>query len=253
MNFAAIVHEGVMSDSRIKSRPVQFCLAQHFLNPELETYARFYTSAVAKGRLVILDNGVYEGQLLSFQKLWDCIQALRPKVVVLPDVMKDPRLTDYLHESFLDFVVSRSAYDIGCHLPQHMSVLHHDNIWDLVQAYQKVSTPWVGLPRHLGHLRRELCSRLHYLNLWRPELKVHALGMINGDVAELAALARLGVASADSSNPVWRNCSGKEDLDPASTYSLTTIAVRALQEIDQCTLFSEPTWKLSVADDDVLF
>ncbi len=41
-----------------------------------------------------------------------------------------------------------------------------------------------------------------------PRIKLHAFGMVNGDIHELSYLAGAGVTSIDSSAPVWRGWHG---------------------------------------------
>ncbi len=237
MNFAAISHEGILQYSCLQNRPVQFCLAQHYLNPALGLYKDFYDQAVKNGCTVILDNGCYEDELVSFSDLYRVCQELQPSIVILPDKLRDPKITKYLSIAFLNYIgAMQTPGDMLGRWPSFMQVLHGPSIWDLLKQYREAPTSWIGLPRHLGGLRVELCKRLHELGLWNEAISIHALGMNDGDIEEWQELEKLGVASADSSRPLRRGLKiADTKFDVSYSTFINEYSVKsALQKVDSC-------------------
>ncbi len=202
MKFAMIAPTVVLKECAI-GREVQFCLAQHCGNKE---YLGFFKEAVERGEHVILDNGAWEEKMVSFGSLWDIIQELKPTVAVVPDMIGIPGWSEYLRTSWLDFVETkglRPNEEIP-YLPAWMYPVHGGDIWEEIEEYLKLPDDgWVGLPRKMSS-RVDFVSRLKQLRQWKGNRKHHALGMAGGDLGEAKLLAKLGVYSIDSSNPVWR-------------------------------------------------
>lgn len=162
-----------------------------------------------EGKTVILDNGAWEGELLDFKELGKVIDDLKPTVAVLPDVIGNMKMTQYLHKSFVSYV------GYACHYwPEWMTVLQGESIWEAMTMYHKAQTSWIGFPRAMEDLRVLLPKRLQEIGMWKHDVRHHALGMQNGDLEECKELAKLGFYSIDSSNPIWRQVLKKEeDID----------------------------------------
>lgn len=168
-----------------------------------------YRTFVKEGKTVILDNGAWEGELLDFHELEVVIDDLKPTVAVLPDVIGNMKMTQYLHKSFMAYADSA----IG-HIPEWMTVLQGESVWEYIEVYNKAQTSWIGFPRAMGSLRTFVAERAQQIGVWKDDVNHHALGMQNGDLEECKKLARLGFYSIDSSNPIWRQALHREgDID----------------------------------------
>jgi len=184
-------------------------LAQHLSIP---AYLKFFQEKVQAGETVILDNGAYEGVQMAPELLHRWIMELRPTVAILPDSPGDFRKTlCKSHEFLLRHTLPRST--------QGMTVLHAANgeLKQFEVAYELVETEWVGFSRLTKYYekivpwpyhRAGFAEHLKVQGMWRSGLKHHALGMLNGCVSELKALAEQGFSSCDSSAPVWRGLHG---------------------------------------------
>lgn len=191
-------------------------LAQYLGNKK---YYEFFARKVEDEEVVILDNGAYEGHKTRPIELATWATRLRPTVVVLPDVPGDALKTYRESMNYLDkFGVPTEA----------MLVLQApDGDTDLfARLYEDCPVGWVGFPKRTryygegnGHLKHpdQRWSFMQYLKeseLYRAELKHHALGMLDGNVAELRYLAANGFTSCDSSAPIWRGLHGYYLSDP---------------------------------------
>jgi hypothetical protein len=171
-------------------------------------YYEWYRKRREAGDFIFLDNGAYEGELLSGDEYERLIRDLKPQVYALPDKIDDENETQLLQIDFLKRETrSRSS------LP--MRVLQSESRdlkkWqELYKRYQALFR-WVAFPRALGTLR---VSIIH--NCFRygqnMENRIHAFGWI-GSVQEVHALATLGVNTMDSAGPVWRGLMGTKNGD----------------------------------------
>lgn len=219
-------------DTYCGNRDTHFALAQWAVRfPE---YRDWFIERCRGGDIVILDNGCWEEQMLTFGPLVDVWTIMKKaSVVVCPDVMGDRKLTQYLHESFRDFV--------GPHEHQ-MGVVQGENIFEQMQMYMwliKQGFHYIGFPRCISN-RIELVQRLKQLQIWDHHLYHHFLGMQNGDIWEYTQADYEGINSGDSSNPVWRGvygCTG--DIDPLYNAVGGVLRSERLYNVDTrcCTIF----------------
>jgi hypothetical protein len=216
MRFAAIVPFANVEQEVFKSRQVQFCLAQHYVaNQE---YARAFRNMRDNGKFVILDNGVYEGALCSFEELAQCIEWLKPDITLFPDVLGNAQMTRYLGTQFHDYCGLR-----GTDTRSRGYVLQGHDIWALIAEYKWAAEQGyrcIAFSRDITKtdrgLRVELARRLQDIGLWE-NVRHHASGTCSGTavdkLTELRALAKAGFDSCDSSSPVWRGNGQDGDLD----------------------------------------
>lgn len=185
-------------------------LAQYLMN---KRYFEFFARKVEDKEVVILDNGTYESRRMSPVDLAVWATRLKPTVVVLPDVPGDMLRTYRDSMNYLDkFGVPVEAMMV-LHAPNGQTPLFE-------KLYENCPVGWVGfskLTRYYGidngHLgwpehRWSFMRHLKRHGMYRQELKHHALGMLNGDVAEMGYLAENGFESCDSSAPIWRGLHG---------------------------------------------
>lgn len=238
MEFAVIAPTKLLP-KYAAGRKVQFCLAH--LCDRVE-YLKFYQERVAARDTVILDNGAYEGELMTFDELAQVAFELQPTVLVLPDVLGDAKMTKYLHSGFRSYWhANMLTYERDSEWrPTFMSVLQGGDIWELIEQYKNVPDgEWVGFPRKMAKLvdigRYALAARLKQIGLWDNTRRHHALGMVEGSIEELRNVAKEGFHSCDSSHPVWRGIDEKEDfnVDWESGGSPYSHIVANLQKVDQ--------------------
>jgi len=183
-------------------------LAQYLCNKD---YFKFFYEKKQKGDTVILDNGAYEESAIHFSELARWVTELRPSVVVLPDVPGNFEKTIQRSHNYLD------SFGLP-HGTEGMMVLHAKDgaLAHFEVAYNLCPVKWIGFSRLTkrysgdpGYLRRvHFAKWLKEQSVWRSDLTHHALGMLNGEVAELRHLALAGFHSCDSSAPIWRGLHG---------------------------------------------
>lgn len=178
-----------------------------------ELYWKFYTQlSLDPTQLLILDNSEYEGKQ-DPGRLFEYVELLRPKVLVMPDRLGLGTETFDLARNFL----REYRHKLPCELmyvaqcsgtvTAYLDMKHHIQI-----MREMYGIKWFGLPRYLashGISRSELCLWIKRLdNEWGDECYVHALGMANASLRELAELDGAQCDSIDSSAPVWRGWLG---------------------------------------------
>lgn len=174
-------------------------------------YRNFYQTRRQAGDFLILDNGAYENHS-RFDE--DMIHWLEPQVLVLPDYLLQPwRKTWHAAIHFLD-----EWYDVFSpktkflYIPQAVPGDLQGFIESYHEAVQDPRITWLGIPRALAYaITDNPLARVEFARMVRrdhPGIKLHAFGMVNGDVHELPYLAQVGVTSIDSSAPVWRGWHG---------------------------------------------
>lgn len=179
------------------------------------TYAEFYRQRVRDGDTVILDNGAYEGELMEQPALLKVVMDLAPTVVVLPDCPGNSYRTQKWSAEFRERL--KASFFLG----ETMQVVHGQDgdLREFTSAYviASLSNQWValakrnhyGLKREVEHLRRvQFIRHLKQEGIWRPWVKIHCLGMLDGCLDELPYLNAEGVVSCDSVAPVWRGLCG---------------------------------------------
>lgn len=179
-----------------------------------EKYKQFFVRKIKSGDFVILDNGAYEGDLVSSQEYADMIRELKPSVYVLPDVPGQFAESMKSSSGFLNRFGIRGESD-------PLWVVHgkDGDLDQLTTSYcvGAMLCPWVGFSRltnHFGltspHWRRRV-DFIQYLQSegkWGEGAEHHALGMLDGCMRELPLLAASGIYSIDSSAPIWRGLHG---------------------------------------------
>jgi hypothetical protein len=169
-------------------------------------YQQFYRKRSEAGDLVILDNSAYEGALNENQLL-ERIGLYHPKVTILPDIYGGDMVESFnLAKAFHNVWKSRLSMQ-WMFVPQANDIQGHFDSAE--RAIGELGVEWIGIPRRFGtHClgsRPLLCAWIHEKF---PNVNVHALGMLAGDVNELPLLERAQCQSIDSSAPVWRGWNG---------------------------------------------
>lgn len=184
-------------------------------------YWDFYIKRRIAGDLIILDNGAYEGEC-DWDRLKGRINRVHPHVVALPDfVAQDWKLTrkhsmKFLNENFHTYVDTEWMYMPQAKPGDLTGLLH-----GMYAALDDERITWMGLPRALCYqiskdpdMRVRLAERI---KKHRPDINLHALGMVKGSVDELNALRSTKLLySIDSNAPVWRGWCGYDITAPWS-------------------------------------
>jgi hypothetical protein len=177
--------------------------------PKHHEYRTFYINRKVAGDFIILDNGAYESAGIPDTDLVERIRDLQPDVCVLPDYpLTDWHRTWHASIYFLDAWSDRFPNVQWCYIPQ----AERGDLHGFLESYQEAANDhrigWIGIPRALAYaITDNPLMRVEFARMVRkdyPHLKLHAFGMVNGDVHELPYLDRAGVNSVDSSAPVWR-------------------------------------------------
>jgi hypothetical protein len=170
-------------------------------------YLQFYIKRQMEGDFIILDNGAYE----NGEPEWDTnlMQGLQPNVVVLPDYpLQSWQKTWHAAIAHLDRCSHDEQEFEWCYIPQAPKGDFHGFIESYLEVVQDPRISWIGIPRALSYaITDNPLARVEFARMVRkdyPRLKLHAFGMVNGDIHELGYLAQAGVTSIDSSAPVWR-------------------------------------------------
>lgn len=176
-------------------------------------YWDFYLKRKQEGDFVILDNGAYEGQL-DQHRLLECINLIKPNVVALPDHLGQHWKTTWHSSSlFLDSYFYEFENIEWMYIPQAEPGDIVGFIESLFRALDDARISWIGLPRVLSYsITNDLSMRVRMAEQIRrrnSRIRIHALGMVKGNVDEVTMLRNSGcVTSIDSNAPVWRGWCG---------------------------------------------
>lgn len=157
----------------------------------------------------ILDNGAYEGEMVSAQEYFDVISFLEPQFVIPPDRIEDSAAT----RALLDYFVSALEYHVSLELRRSICLLpviqsspdSAQMIFDYLQYTEKF--PGVCFPKWWGNHRPKAIDSLKRRGIWNYGKYHHLLGLHdinNWDQAD----------SIDSHTPVRYNWS-LEQLEKA--------------------------------------
>lgn len=162
------------------------------------------------GDHLILDNGAYENSFDVFQLL-EAIEWYQPNVVVLPDyLLQGWQKTYYAAQKFLDTYADKYPLIDWGYCPQSGEGDIVGWVEGLVKGLEDSRISWIMLPRVLGtHITKDPFTRANVCRfVKRRGRRVHALGMLDGSVGELALLRDAGCDSIDSNAPVFRGWHG---------------------------------------------
>jgi hypothetical protein len=191
-----------MLEKYLSNRKTWFALVQI----DDPTYQKFYRYR-PEGTTLILDNGVYEGEM-NLPKYNTAIYFYNPEVVVLPDIyLGDSERSLHLSLGFLEQCgLSKGEYrNEWMFVPQAKPGDVEGFVKAAFTALKDPRVTWIGIPRCLttdisdNPLARPNFAKSILQDY--PHVKIHALGMINGCIPELYYLQKAGVLSCDSSWP----------------------------------------------------
>jgi len=141
--------------------PGRFCLADVALANH--AYRDYFGTASDDGYEVILDNGVFEGNLIQDKELLELMTVLRPAVLIIPDILNGHTETNYQRAlDFLETAVpirdaqspkTKFMFVPQCTYPSHCLNTNERNakrerFWHwLWQAVSNKDISWLGICR----------------------------------------------------------------------------------------------------------
>ena len=148
-----------------------FAIAPMFRYPEYKQIV------LASGKEIYLDNGTYEGKLMDNKELLDLCFEIRPKVVVLPDVIGDDKETIRLSEAFLNDLDAQTIFTFA----EPMGVIQGPSFKAMDTChtfFMKNQVQIIGLG--LGAFHRDGRLRIQYYYQSQEHIfSVHLLGAAN--------------------------------------------------------------------------
>lgn len=183
---------------------LQFVLAQ----VDNSKYKDFYLSRQRAGDTLMLDNGAYEGELVSNERLAQMIEIYHPHYVFLPDLPEGSAQENFVRAYKFFEQYKQPWY-------KSLFVVQGDSLVEVIRYACKalaMGVNGVAIPRNLWKRMRTSVEplKLRYVLASAmkgavPHLYIHALGQFGyNPLAEAALLREAGVNSIDTSGPVWR-------------------------------------------------
>jgi len=202
--------------------------------PMLLMYPRYLDAIIRSGKEIYLDNGEYEGLRLSNSDMISLCLTLKPKVVVLPDVIGSAYETMKLSAEFLD---SDETQNMLVEI-EPMGVVQGNSFNDMDECldfYRRERVELIGLA--LGGFRKDWHNRIRYYYHADGLSRIHLLGAAN--IHDLCFWQKYA-ESADTSLPfhlaqnyvtINRRKTGSLDWTRAAKERDAGINVRELREI----------------------
>jgi hypothetical protein len=127
-----IAHEAPLSLMKYVQQVTDYDYALASLFEKLDGYYEYFVQAKKDGRMILLDNGVFEeGVAMSANIYAEWIKKLQPDEYIVPDILGDAQATK---ESFTNWCVNYN------HLPGKMiGVVHGKTIEEFVECYEFMS------------------------------------------------------------------------------------------------------------------
>lgn len=171
-------------------------------------YFDFFRAQLEAGKVVILDNGAYEGKMVLPSELYYLSKELDPTFTVMPDVVDSRGASEQLEREFLSFGPAPQKLMKVMHGRDELDVV--DNYLENVYKYGAVAFPRCLRERRLRVIRFlarfGLFNRryTHFLGCW------DSTGMEIVDLYKQAATAQL-VNSIDTKLS-WKSLQRAEDF-----------------------------------------
>lgn len=130
----------------------RFCLAPIALKSDV--YMRYFADASQAGYEVILDNGIFEDDLVQDENYIDLARSIKPRVLIAPDTINASADTNYdLALKFANLVDAAALNDV---LPKPVELMHviqcekddDDSFWRILgHLLTGNAFPWIGICR----------------------------------------------------------------------------------------------------------
>lgn len=217
----------------------EFCLPTYWFKSE--EYKQYFKEAKLKGRFIIADNGLFEGDSFTEQQLIDFVNELRPDIFVIPDVWNDAKhsyknakhwqkeIRQYLpSETKLMAVVQCTDFKIGSNLYEDYIDLGIKCI-----AFNHSSSAYKDFFPHENISVSKMMGRIYFINQLKAHNKInkdvhhHLLGCAIPDEFKYYGPGYEFIKTLDTSNPVVWACKGVNYGD------LTTSLEKPVEKIEE--------------------
>lgn len=154
----------------IKEDDMHLALACYINREGYEKYTDFYTGGEngrKKDSYLILDNGVIEGDPISFPGCIEIAKQINADEIVLPDVYRDAAATEKAIEEAVQYIDSLSEFEK--YKFSYMMVPQGKTLQEWLQCAQKLMEKYandtfievIGIPRHLQRNECDALARLY--------------------------------------------------------------------------------------------
>jgi hypothetical protein len=210
------------------SRPLQMVLPERLKNAHYRN--RYHPEWRPTDQFVILDNGMFEKDMMSNENLIELADRWKPNELVMPDVRGNATATLLAIDKFLNMY---EQVELSCN-PSLMAVVQvrefdviNDFIKRVAEIYYVVHNMQApltfGIPRRLAetlgsHIRVTIAAAIRDI---LPQVNVHLLGYARNGIApskfnEVSLLSSL-VRSIDTDAPfVWAHYGSELRTDPTA-------------------------------------
>jgi hypothetical protein len=174
-------------------------------------YAEFYRRESDRGAFVILDNGIWEDELLPASKIRQAADMIQATEVILPDVLRNGSATFQAVEAALPYFASyqgRLAVVVQGDAPA--------TIWEFLGRFLGCHHRWgvstLMFPKHFEEFmgsRMDMLTKVLAMRLLAPSIDYHALGFETMMWQNLKIAQRFPqIRSIDSASPLASACKG---------------------------------------------
>lgn len=172
---------------------LHFVLAQEVLRDE--EYCRFYANS---NKFKLMDNGAYEGVLLSTEQLLEAGEKARVQEIVAPDIPSDPALSFKLTKEFLDVAPIRRFSYVG--IPHGKTLSEYEHYFNKMLSLPINTIGLSILDLHKFEEKQRLRPMVvHYLRDLLNDVNVHLFGL--DEPLELFCYSDMPIRSVDTSLP----------------------------------------------------
>lgn len=208
-----------MLEKSRKWNDYDYALVHHFeTHPE---YYKFFKHSVREGRMVILDNSIFElGKAFNMKEFAHWVKKLKPTEYIVPDVLENCEKTIEQFKSWTDQYDKLQGAKIG--------VVQGKTYQELVECYNfmrinadKIAISFdysfylqIGLGinkwQQYADGRHRLIHMLYDDGVWRDDIEHHLLGAsVPQEFAKYRGIWRdFNIVSLDTSNPVQQGLLG---------------------------------------------
>lgn len=180
-----------------------YCLPLFWEN---EQYRDHFIKAREKGRFIILDNGLFEGQLESTEKLLKIIEIIQPDVVISPDAWNDAETTWRHYQKWKNIIdPDKLMVVLQANTKEEATNLYYKLVEDGVKyiGFNHLGKFYDDFSNHSNHSLRKTLGRIEFTHSLKLNNNVHH-HLLGTNLAEEFKYQQdlPQIKSLDTSNPV---------------------------------------------------
>lgn len=197
----------------------EFCLPTYWF--KYKQYKRYFKEAKEKGRFIIADNGLFEGDSFTELELIYFLNELKPDIFVIPDVWNDANKSWENALKWIDLqkiipydtklmaVIQCTDFEIGSKL-----YLDYINLGIKHIAFNHSSVAYQEFFPHENLSVSKMMGRIYFINQLKEHKKInedvhhHLLGCAIPDEFKYYGKGYEFIKTLDTSNPVVWGCKG---------------------------------------------